>query len=100
MPALTDRLAVGPDVLVRPIGDESVLLNVKTETYFGLDALGTRVWTVLVGGASIQEALDTLLAEYAVSEPELRADITDLIDELIRHQLVAVAPVDHQDTDA
>jgi hypothetical protein len=91
VPAMTDRLVIGPDVLVRPIGDESVLLNIKTEIYFGLDALGTRVWSVLTSGVSIQNALETLLDEYAVGEAELRADLTDLIDDLIRRELVVVA---------
>jgi hypothetical protein len=92
MPAWTDRLAAGPDVLVRPLGDESVLLNVKTETYFGLDALGTRVWDVLVSASSIQDAFDTLLAEYDVGDAALRTDLTDLIDELLRRELVTVVP--------
>jgi hypothetical protein len=90
MAALTDRLVVSPDVLVRPVGDESVLLNVRTETYFSLDALGTRVWTVLLSGASIQAALDTLVTEYAVTPAELHADLMDLVDELVRHELVVV----------
>lgn len=87
----SSRLVVGPEVLVRQIADESVLLNLKTETYFGFDALGTRVWTVLVSAPSIQAALDALLAEYEVSEETLRADLGELIDELIRRELVAIA---------
>lgn len=90
MRSLTDRVAVDPDVLVRSVADESVLLNVRTETYFSLDALGTRVWTVLVNAVSIQTALDTLLAEYAVTPAQLHTDVMDLISELTHHQLVVV----------
>jgi hypothetical protein len=88
--SLTDRVAVDPDVLVRSVADESVLLNVRTETYFSLDALGTRVWTVLVNAPSIQAALDTLLEEYAVPPAQLHTDVMALVDDLMNHQLVVV----------
>ena len=39
------RIAVAPDVMFRIVGDESVILHLKSETYLGLDPVGTRMWT-------------------------------------------------------
>jgi hypothetical protein len=86
--ALGDRVIAVPDVLVRVVGDESVLLQVATETYFGLDAVGTRMWHALVGAASIQEARDALLAEYEVGADDLQRDLDAFITELIARQLI------------
>jgi hypothetical protein len=88
--SLDDRVVVGPGVLVRPIGDESVLLNVTTETYFGLDPIGTRMWTVLLGATSIRAACDALLAEYEIDADALRRDVEAFVDELVTRQLVYV----------
>ena len=38
--SLTKRVTIQPDVLVNVIDGESVLLNLKSECYFGLDGSG------------------------------------------------------------
>lgn len=43
MVSLMDRVVVPSHVLVRFLNKESVLLNIETERYFGLDETGTRV---------------------------------------------------------
>ena len=35
---------ISPDVMVRQVGGESVLLDLKTERYLGLDEVATRMW--------------------------------------------------------
>ena len=44
MVTLADRVVVPQHVLVRFMDRESVLLNLETERYFGLDETGTRMW--------------------------------------------------------
>jgi hypothetical protein len=64
-----DRSVRAPEhVLVRELGGESLLLNLESETYFGLDDVGTRMWTLLVERPSIQHALEALQREYGVEE--------------------------------
>ena len=89
--SFADRVRLGPDVLMCPVGDESVLLNVKTERYFGLDSVGTGVWVALQDADSIQLAYDTLLAQYDAGADELRRDLEELLDDLIGRELVVIA---------
>ena len=77
-----------PDVMYRTVGDEAVLLNIKKETYFGLDPVGARMWAVLNESASIQAALESLLTEYDVSEPQLREDLEAFVEKLVEQGLV------------
>jgi hypothetical protein len=90
--SLADRVVAVPDVLVRAVGDESVLLQVATETYFGLDAVGTRMWRALVEAPSIQDARDVLLAEYEVGADDLQRDLDTFISELIARELITLEP--------
>lgn len=41
------KLTITQDTLINHIEGESVLLNLKSENYFGLDSVGTRMWTLL-----------------------------------------------------
>lgn len=90
MIAFSQRIIVPPGVLVRPIAGESVLLNLNTETYFGLDEVGTDMWLALTTSATIEEAFAHLLSIYDVEADVLRADLTRLIEELIECGLVAL----------
>ena len=82
------RISVAPDVMFRTVGDESVLLHLKTETYLGLDPVGTRMWTLLTQSESIQSAYESLLDEYDVDAQQLRRDLEDFIAKLIENDLV------------
>ena len=42
----SSRVTTAPDVMLRIIGDEAVILNLKNELYLGLDPVGTRMWTI------------------------------------------------------
>src|SRR5262249_17168187 len=84
----TKRVVVPPDVLINVIDGESVLLNLKTESYFGLDDVGTRMWQALTGSESIQAACERLLSEFEVERPQLEQDLEALIKKLVEHGLV------------
>lgn len=85
------RIAVAPDVMFRAVGDESVLLHLRSETYMGLDPVGTRMWTLLTASDSIESAYQSLLAEYEVDGSQLRRDLDDFIGKLVANDLVLVS---------
>jgi Coenzyme PQQ synthesis protein D (PqqD) len=84
----TSQLSVPADVMIRQVGDEAVLLNLKTEQYLGLDDVSNRFWQVLTAGGTIQAAYDTLLAEFDVDSERLRSDLEEFVQELIQLGLV------------
>ena len=85
------KLMVAPDTLINVIEGESVLLNLKSESYFGLDQVGTRMWALLTTSDSIQAAYEKLLDEYDVDAEELKLDLSDLIENLLSQGLVELA---------
>lgn len=90
--SFTERVSVAPDVLFRLVGDEGVLVNLKTERYLGLNPVGTRMWHVLGSAGSIQAAYDALLQEYEVEPAQLRTDLEEFIDQLLAQKLIATGP--------
>jgi len=91
MPLLFDtKITVPKDVLIKEIRGESVLLNLDKESYFGLDKVGTRMWTALTESESIRAAYDLLLDRYEVEADVLRRDLLDLIQTLVGHGLLQI----------
>ena len=49
------------------VAGEAVILDANQGMYYGLDAVGARVWDLLQEPVSLSLILDTLLAEYDVA---------------------------------
>jgi hypothetical protein len=88
--SFSDGVVVPPDVMHRVVGEESVLLNLKTTVYFGADSVATRMWLTLTRSETIQAAFESLLAEYEVTPMELRHDLAEFIQQLRDHQLIEI----------
>jgi hypothetical protein len=84
------RLSVPSDVLVQELEGESVLLNLNSGRYFGLDEVGTRMWQVLTTAGSIEAAHEMLVNEYDVEPERLRHDLELLVEKLAGHGLLEV----------
>ena len=80
--ASTDQFVIHPSVICRELSGETVLLNLESGVYYGLDAVGTRVWQLLMQGCTIAGVRDTMIEEYDVAPDVLNADVMRLIGEL------------------
>jgi hypothetical protein len=94
MMTFTDRAATPPHVLVRNVERESVLLNLETEKYFGLDETGTRMWQLIMASPNIDAAYRELLAEFDVEPEILKTNLTELLGRLMENGLIQVLPAD------
>lgn len=81
-------LSTSPQVLMQTVGDEAVLLDLRSEKYFGLNPIGTRFWQLLQDGGDLESIRRRLLSEYDVSEDQLRADLDSLVQRLVSAGLV------------
>ena len=90
MVSLDDRVTVPSHVLVRFLDKESVLLNIETERYFGLDETGTRMWQLATAAPKIEVAYQQLLDEYDVEPALLRSNLVELLDRLVENGLLQV----------
>jgi Coenzyme PQQ synthesis protein D (PqqD) len=94
MVSFADRAGTVPHVLVRFLDKESVLLNLETERYFGLDETGTRMWQVVTAAPSIDAAYQELQNEFDVESELLRLHLTELLGRLVENGLLQIQPAD------
>ena len=89
--SFADRVKMPDEILITGLQGESVILNLNSERYFGLDDVGTRFLSVLTNANSIQAAYETLLQEYDVEGEVLRQDLISIIGQLVDQGLVEIA---------
>jgi len=88
--SLASHVIPAPDVLSQELKGETVLLDLNTEHYFGLNPVGTRVWQLLGENGDVQVAYDALLKEYRVEPQVLEQDLLALLDRLEKAGLITV----------
>lgn len=86
--SLDDRAFATSRVLCKDLGDEAVLLDLTTETYFGLNASGSRIWKLVTTLPTMRQALSIMLEEFEVAPDEMERDMRALIDELVDRGLL------------
>jgi hypothetical protein len=73
------------------MGGEVVILDLQSGTYYGLDAVGALIWTLLEQPASLDTLRDAILAEYDVDPETCRQDTLAFVEELQAAGLVEVS---------
>jgi len=91
--SFSDRVTVPDDVLISSLQDESVILNLDSERYYGLDDVGTRFMSVLTTSESIEIAYERLRDEYNVDPEVLREDLIALVERLIDQGIIEISHV-------
>ena len=87
---LSHQARPSDDVLFQEVGGEAVLLQLASENYFGLDAVGTRIWILLNEDPSLKRAFDILSDEYEVETEVLERDLLALVERMADAGLVVV----------
>ena len=85
------KVVLSPDVLYQELDNEVILLEMKSGSYFGLDPVGARMWSLLAESGDSEIMFGQLLAEYDVDEPTLRGDTERLVAELVEAGLLTTA---------
>ncbi len=78
------------NVLIQDLVEESVLLDLENEEYFGLDSVARRMLSSLEESESTESAYQLLLEEFEVEPEQLRQDLQDFISKMIDYGLVEI----------
>ncbi|MCX2980391.1 PqqD family protein [Halieaceae bacterium IMCC14734] len=79
---LNQKVTLSSEALSQQVSGETVIMDLASETYFGLDPVGTRIWELLQTEHSLQSVFDTLQQEYDVTATTLSEDLEKLLREL------------------
>ena len=85
---LAARVRPSTEVLALEGGGEAVLLDLAGERDFGLDPIGTRIWTLLAPAPVLQQVHASLCAEFDADPVRIEADLLALVRQLAEAGLV------------
>lgn len=69
---------------------EAAILNLESGVYYGLNAVGARIWHLIQEPRTVNELLGILLKEFEVSPERCEADLHELLRKLVAEGLVKI----------
>jgi hypothetical protein len=85
---LDTKLTIPTQVMSRLVGDETVLLDLSSGIYFGLDGVGKRIWESVAEGCSLGETAALIASEFEVDEEQAQADLMAFATDLVERGLL------------
>jgi hypothetical protein len=87
---LAEAIQVPEHVVYRPFVQETVLLNLQTGKYHGINPVGGRMLEVLQRASSLEEAALQLADEYQRPLDEIEQDVCNFCDDLLERGLIQI----------
>ncbi|MBW4557535.1 MAG: PqqD family peptide modification chaperone [Trichormus sp. ATA11-4-KO1] len=79
-----------PEQIFSDIGDEAVILHLKTGIYHGLNEVGARIWTLIQEPKAVKDIKQSILEEYEVASEECDRDLIALLKDFLAAGLIEV----------
>jgi Coenzyme PQQ synthesis protein D (PqqD) len=84
-------VTVSKDQVSSDLGEgEVAILNLRDGTYYGLDAVGVRIWNLIQEPKTIGEIRNVLVSEYDVEPARCERELLALLQRLADEGLVKV----------
>ena len=86
------QVSPNPDVVHTTLADgQAVLLHMQTHKYYSLNKTGSRVWTLIESGDSVQQISEKIANDFGIDTERATADVSSLIEALKSAGLVNAA---------
>lgn len=86
------RVVLSDEQVYTTLGGEAVILGLQDGVYYGLDAVGARVWELLAEPRRVADLVSTIVAEFDVTADRCERDLIALLDDLAARSLVRELP--------
>lgn len=83
-------VAVTKDQMASDVGGETVILGLTAGRYYGLDAVGARVWQLIQSPTAVSDVCRTIVAEYDVEPARCETDVLALLQKMADAGLVTL----------
>jgi coenzyme PQQ synthesis protein D (PqqD) len=87
---LQSIVVVSKNQLASAIGAETVILGLQAGRYYGVDAVGSRVWQIIQEPARVGDIRNAIVAEYDVEPAACESDLLKLLADMQAAQLIEV----------
>ena len=88
--SMNNVVAQSEELVSSDLDGETVLMSIEKGKYYGMDAIGSRIWMLIEQPILVSELCDTLLKEFDVVREQCEQDVLAFLNQLARDNLAKV----------
>ena len=77
-----------PSLLASQVTDDVVLFSAERGMYYGTQAVGGRIWSLIQDETSVSDICERVLAEFSVERENCERDVLQFLEQLETEGLV------------
>jgi hypothetical protein len=85
------RIVASPQQLSCDLAGEAAIVNLTTGVYFGLDAMGARIWNLIREETTFAEVRERISNLYDVEPHQLERDLREFFGQLADQGLIEIS---------
>lgn len=89
---MAERFVQNKEVIQSKIGDEVVMLDIESGFYFGLNSVGSEIWSHLSEPITIEDLLNKLMARFDIDKETCQKDTMEFFNHLLEKNIIRKQP--------
>ena len=85
---LKSQIVRSDDLIEAQAGGETVMMSLALGSYYGLNAVGSYIWSLIDRPRTIEELREAICAEFAVSPDQCEQDVIAFVQTMIDRCLI------------
>ena len=88
--SLETKIVRADSVITAEMDDEIVMMSLEKSSYFGLDAIGSKIWQLIEAPTRVADLCDQLTREFDVEQEQCATDVLTFLNELHQNDIIRV----------
>ena len=88
---LQSRISRSKELVSSEMDGEVVMMSVSTGTYYGLNEVGTHIWTLIEAPMTIDEICKELRGEFNVDAATCEQEVLNFVTQMAGEQLINIS---------
>lgn len=85
---MPEQYSQNKEIMQSKIGEDVVMLDIDTGFYFGLDAVGSTIWSHLSHPISFEELISCLMSKYDIDRETCETETILFLNQLLEKKII------------
>ena len=85
------RIKAAQDLTFADLDGEAVLLDLKSGQYYGLNEVGTYIWSLIDAPRTVADIVAAMAEEFDVSREQLNLDVMNFLQQMEEQKLIEIS---------
>jgi len=86
---MPEQYSQNKEIMQSKIGEDVVMLDIDTGFYFGLDAVGSTIWSHLSHPISFEELISRLMSKYDIDQETCETETRLFLKQLLEKNIIS-----------